>query len=268
MSDAWLAIQALGWVPYLAGAILAVLCGFLSVRINLHRQVFLSAALGQTASLGIAIGLFFEIHDPTWISLCLSFLTLLFVGVALKDRHTPGEVPLGIMFAAGSSGSILFASKSASGREEIMHLLEGDMLFATDAAVLRLGLVAVLLLTLLTFFERQLTFIGFDPKGAEALGYKVAMWHTALLTGIAVSVVLGMECGGLLFTFGCLVIPGAAILQKVQSIPLASTCAALMALLAHTVAYGASFHPAWDLPPAASTVMVLVVLYVVLKLFK
>lgn len=261
MSDAWLAITALGWPPYLAGALLALVCGVLSVRVVLHRQVFLAASLGQTAAAGVAMGFFLHHDHPTVDALVLTTIVILALGRALAERASPGEVPLGVLYAAGAAASMLFVARSAVGREEVSHLLEGDVLFTTEAVVWRLVTVGALLLVALAATGQHLTVIGFDAEGAAALGYRPERWRLGLLLGLAVTVAIGMESGGILLTFGALVVPGAAALRLVRDIGRASALAAVLAVGGHSLGYLVSFHPSWDLPPAATTVALWVVVY-------
>lgn len=267
MSDAWLAITSMGWVPYLSGALLAVLCGALSVRVVLHRQVFLAASFSQTATAGVAMGFFLHHDHPALDALVLTMVVILALGRALAERASPGEVPLGVLYAAGAAASMLFVARSPVGREEVSHLLEGNVLFTTEEVVWRLGAVAVLLLVALAAGGRHLTLIGFDPEGAAALGYNPERWRFALLLGLAITVALGMESGGLLLTFGALVVPGAAALRVARNIGRASALAVVLAFAGHSIGYLVSFHPAWDLPPSATTVAIWVVVYLAARLF-
>jgi ABC-type Mn2+/Zn2+ transport system permease subunit len=262
-----MAIQALGWTPYLAGAVLALCCGVLSVRVVLHRQVFLAASFSQTAAAGVAMGFFLHHDHPALDALVLTVVVILALGRALAERASPGEVPLGVLYAAGAAASMLFVARSAVGREEVSHLLEGDVLFTTEEAVWRLTALAIVTLVALAAGGRHLTLIGFDPEGAAALGYHPERWRLAMLFGLAVTVALGMESGGILLTFGALVVPGAAALRVARNIGWASTLAAVLAVTGHSIGYLVSFHPSWDLPPAATTVGLWVLAYLVARLF-
>lgn len=265
MSEAWEAVQALGWVPYLAGLVLSIVCGVLSVQVVLHRIVFLAAALGQTAAAGIALGLLLGAHHPPAYALALCLAVVLLLGSNVRhgtpSRERASETSLGVLYVAGAAASVLLVNKSAAGREEVMHLLEGDMLFTGTEALSHLVGVGLLVLFFLAASSRHLTLVGFHPEGAAVMGYRVRRWRGALLMAVAAVVAPGLETGGLLLTFGCLVIPGATALLWTRSLLGATLLAASLAGSCLSVAYLASFLPSWDQPPAASTVALLVLTY-------
>jgi ABC-type Mn2+/Zn2+ transport system permease subunit len=264
MSDTFAAVQAVGWIPFMAGLLLAVLCAVLSVQVVLHRVVFLAAALGQAASAGIALGLLLESPHPPFYALGVCLLVVLTMGQGSEKEGRGGrEVSLGVLYVAGAAASILLVSKSAAGREEVMHLLEGDMLFTTWESFFHLALIGAVVLFFLAAASRHLTLVGFHPEGAQVLGYRVSLWRGALLMAVAVVVAPGLDTGGMLLTFGCLVLPGAIALLWTRSLSRATLLAAFVAGASLSVGYISSFLPSWDEPPAATTVALLVGIYLI-----
>jgi ABC-type Mn2+/Zn2+ transport system permease subunit len=265
VSDAFGAIAAIGWTPFMAGFLLAVLCAILSVQVVLHRIVFLAAALGQAAAAGIALGLLVEGHHPPLYALGVCLLVVLSLGGGVgQESSTKGkanETSLGVLYVAGAAASVLLVNKSAAGREEVMHLLEGDMLFTGFDSLLHLVLIGSVVLLFLAACSRHLTLVGFHPERALVMGYRIRLWRGALLMAVAAVVAPGLETGGMLLTFGCLVIPGATALLWTRSLGRATALAAMLAGASLSLGYVVSFLPSWDEPPAATTVAILVVLY-------
>lgn len=256
MNEALEALRELGWNPFWGGVFLAILCGGLSIHVVLHRLVFVAAALSQVSAMGIALGLLFGWRNPSALAGVLGVLTVLWMSRE-KSSHESEEARLGLVYALAGALSILFVSKSPVGKEEVVHLLEGDLLFLAPEALHRLAGAAGLGSILLFLAFPHLVLVGFDPQGAEAVGYRVGRWRLLLLGVLALTVSVGMETGGILMTFAFLVLPALAALALTDHLGWASLGAIGLAVLSHGLGLFLSFHPAWDLPSSASTVAVL-----------
>lgn len=257
MNEALEGLRAIGYPALVGGAVLAALGAALSVQVVLNRIALLALTLGQVSAMGIAACLFLEVPYPTLGALGLSLVAAAALGHRDASPRTSAETWLGVLYAFGAAASLLLVSKSAQGKEEVVHLLEGDLLFIRWGQVGLLAGVAALLLFGLLAGMRHLVLVGFDPDAAGAMGYRVSRWRTAILGGVAVAVAAGMETGGLLFTFALLVIPGAAALRLTADLRLATGLAVAFAVACHAVGLLASFHPKVDLPSAPLSVVLL-----------
>ncbi|GAX62709.1 permease component [Candidatus Scalindua japonica] len=110
--------------------LVAMVCSFLSVYIVLKRIVFVSVAVTQVSSVGIAIALITGLN-PTPISLFFTFLGVVLFSIRFSERRLSNESRIGIGFVVASAASILLVSKSAQGIHEIDDLLYGNILAAT-----------------------------------------------------------------------------------------------------------------------------------------
>lgn len=240
--------------------LMAVLGGLLSVQVVLNRVVFVSAAIAQVAAAGIAAGLLLGL-PPLACSAGAALVAVAVLSARLERARISAETTLGILYAAGAAASILLVAKSPAGHEEVMHLLEGNLLFATDGAVWRLAVLTLVVGTIQVGMRHHFVLVGFDPDGAQAAGYRVGSWRLALFACIGAAVAAGMEYGGILLTFADLVLPGAIGLSVSGRIEGAMAVAVAVALGAHGIGIWASYVPAWDLPPAPTIVALLVALY-------
>lgn len=257
MNEAFEALRAIGLPALAGGLVLALLCGVLSVHVVLNRVALLALTLGQVSAMGIALGLLLG-FSPTLGAVTFSLVAVLALGNRRASTRTTSESWLGVLYAGGAALSLLFVSKSAIGKEEVVHLLEGDLLFIGWYRVAALAGISLVLLALEAASFRHLVLVGFDPDGAAAMGYRVRGWRTGLLVGVALAVAAGMETGGLLATFALLVVPGAAALRLTADLRRATLLAAGFGMAAHLVGLVLSFHPLVDLPSAPLSVVVLV----------
>lgn len=263
MGEALEGLMGFGRVAFLTGALVAGVCALLSVQVVLNRIVFVSAALGQVAAMGIALGLLKELGhgEVLAVSVVATAAAVAFLAARLERGALPLETRLGVVYVTGSATSILLVSKSAAGKEEVVHLLEGSLLFAEWREVWMLSAVLTIVgLALLASF-RHLVLVGFDPEGARAMGYRVERWRLLLFALVGLAVATCMHSAGLLLTFAYLVLPGSVALHWTASLPGATALAVGVAVTAHAAGLLASFHPTWDLPPGPVVVVMLFLAY-------
>lgn len=257
MSEALTTMLEFGRAHLAIGALVALLCGLLSVQVILNRIVFVAAALGQLAAAGIALALLMHL-DHTACSMAATFLGVVYLASRRESRSLPAESRLGIVYVTGGALSVLLVVKSAAGREEVSHLLEGSLLFATWDEVGHLATVVLLVAGVLSAAFRHLVLVGFDPDGARAMGYQVEAWRGLLYLLVGLAVGASTHSTGLLLSFSYLVLPGAIALTWVRSLRLATVASALVAVAASVLGLWISYNPAWDLPPAPVVVLLLV----------
>jgi len=204
--------EVMKW-PLAASLILPPLLVYLGLHVVSREVIFVDLALAQVATLGSCVGLIlgFGINDPTtfWISLGVTFLGAAFF--SWSRGRTRGGVPqeaiIGITFVVAAAGVILLLSRVAGGKEELEHLLTGDILNVTGAQV---GLRAALFAGLAAFyatFHRRFALISTDPEQAFAQGIKVRLWDFLFYAAFALVVVSFVRVAGVLLTFAYLIVP-------------------------------------------------------------
>jgi ABC-type Mn2+/Zn2+ transport system permease subunit len=165
------------------------------------------------ATLGTCVALLLGHHfnDPItfWISLGVTFLGAAFFSWsrASRKRNVPQEAIIGITFVVAAAGVILLLSRVAGGKEELEHLLTGDILNVTSAEV---GQRAALFAALAIFygsFHRRFALISSEPEQAEAQGMKVRLWDFLFYAAFALIVVSFVRLAGVLLTFAYLIVP-------------------------------------------------------------
>jgi zinc transport system permease protein len=196
-------------VALLAGALLPPL----GLWIVMQRVVFLGVTLSQVAAAGVALGLL--LHLPA-LPLGLLLCALMVAGLARRTTGgigSGGDSALGAAFCLASALALLFISRSPADLDQVSHILHGNLIFATQADVYRMG-AALLGGTLLigACFPRVL-FCAFDGETAAALGLRVRRWLLLLFGVLAVVLTLSMRTTGALLTFALLVLPSLAALQ-------------------------------------------------------
>ena len=259
MNDFGLAWEVMKW-PLAACLVLPPLLVYLGLHVVKREVIFVDLALAQVATLGTCLALIFGFHFDDratfWISLAVTFF-----GAALfswtrgsKRTEVPQEAIIGITFVVAAAGVILLLSRVAGGKEELEHLLTGDILNVTSSEVAqRAGVFAALALFYGAFHDR-FALISSDVEAAAARGLRVRLWDFLFYAAFAVVVVSFVRVAGVLLTFAYLIVPA------VCAVMLANTWLSRLAIgwgiaaLSSLVGLFASYK--LDLPTGAAVVCV------------
>ena len=204
--------QVMRW-PLAACLILPPLLVYLGLHVVEREVIFVDLALAQVATLGTCVGLImgYDFNDRItfWISLGVTFL-----GAALfswsrssKKRPVPQEAIIGITFVVAAAGVILLLSRVAGGKEELEHLLTGDILNVTGAEVGQRTVIFGVLAAFYAAFHKRFALISSDPVSAFAQGIKVRLWDFLFYAAFALVVVSFVRVAGVLLTFAYLIVP-------------------------------------------------------------
>ncbi len=204
--------EVMKW-PLAASLILPPLLVYLGLHVVEREVIFVDLALAQVATLGTCVGLIMGYHFDDrvtfWISLGVTFL-----GAALfswsrssEKRPVPQEAIIGITFVVAAAGVILLLSRVAGGKEELEHLLTGDILNVTGAEVGQRAALFVILAVFYAAFHKRFALISSDPAAAFVQGLKVRLWDFLFYAAFALVVVSFVRVAGVLLTFAYLIVP-------------------------------------------------------------
>ena len=199
--------------PLAACLLLPPLLVYLGVHVVKREVIFVDLALAQVATLGTCVALIlgYHFHDRItfWISLGVTFLgAALFSWSRSSQRGpVPQEAIIGITFVVAAAGVILLLSRVAGGKEELEHLLTGDILNVTGAEVGRRAALFAVLAGFYATFHRRFALISADPAAAFTQGMRVRLWDFLFYAAFALVVVSFVRVAGVLLTFAYLIVP-------------------------------------------------------------
>jgi zinc/manganese transport system permease protein len=199
--------------PLAACLLLPPLLVYLGVHVVKREVIFVDLALAQVATLGTCVALILGYHFDDritfWISLGVTFLgAALFSWSRSSQRGpVPQEAIIGITFVVAAAGVILLLSRVAGGKEELEHLLTGDILNVTGAEVGRRAVVFAALASFYAAFHQRFALISEDPARAFAQGVRVRLWDFLFYAAFALVVVSFVRVAGVLLTFAYLIVP-------------------------------------------------------------
>src|ERR1041385_3452962 len=207
-------LSVMQW-PLVACLVLPGILVYLGLHVVRREVIFVDLALAQVATLGTCIALLMGLHfeDPPtfWISLAVTFVGAAFF--SWTRSRTKSEVPqeaiIGITFVVAAAGVILLLSRVAGGKEELEHLLTGDILNVTAKEVAQRAAVFAALAAFYGAFHNRFALISSDPARAYAEGLHVRVWDFLFYAAFALVVVSFVRVAGVLLTFAYLIVPAA-----------------------------------------------------------
>lgn len=256
---------------YLAGWWIGLLLSLVGVLVVARDQIFLTAAVSQASSFGIALGMslgsLIAVEHLAWLR-SDSFLSVMAVAFAIiatlvtaRGNHTgreSAEAITGWVFLISAAGSVLLLAHSPYSLEEIHRLLSSSIIGASRADVWVFAMLFGLTAVLIAAFHRRILLFAMDPTMATAVGMKLTPWAVASAAWLGLAAGLAMRASGMLYTFGCLVLPALVAKNVSREIRTMFFIAPAVALGTGAVGFILANH--YDYPPAQMTVALLCVL--------
>ncbi|MDP9178684.1 MAG: metal ABC transporter permease [Gemmatimonadota bacterium] len=211
-SDLQVVWEVMKW-PLAACLLFPPLLVYLGLHVVRREVIFVDLALAQVATLGTCVALLMGYHFDDritfWISLAVTFLGAAFFSWSRSTEKgpVPQEAIIGITFVVAAAGVILLLSRVAGGKEELEHLLTGDILNVTKGAIGQRILVFAALGAFYAAFHQRFVLISSDPERAFASGIQVRLWDFLFYAAFALVVVSFVRLAGVLLTFAYLIVP-------------------------------------------------------------
>ncbi len=247
--------------PIYCAAAAGFVLGFLGVYVLLRRMVFVSAAVTQSAGLGVALAFYSAIHlgfafDPIYGAIGLSLITTTLLLADPQPRlGITRESVLGLAFALSGGAAVVVGAKIAQEANQISAILFGTAVLVR-AEDLRAVLIVGALVTVIHFWAfRGLAFATFDPGAARVQRLPVTALSAVILLSIGLMVGVSARALGALPVFAFSTLPAtAALLVSRRRMRLTFLLAALGGAVAGVGGYLLAFFK--ELPVGASQTVV------------
>jgi manganese/iron transport system permease protein len=246
----------------LLGAVAAVV----SVFVVLRRLAFVSDVLTHTVFPGVVVG--FVVAGTggiVWGALVFAVLSAVLVTVLSARARVTEDASMAIVLTGFFAVGVILVSRRASFTTDLTAFLFGRILTVDRAQLVQTAVLGAAVLVLLAALGKELMLRAFDPAGAEARGYRVALLDLVLNLAVAVVVVAAVRAVGTVLVIALLVVPGAAgrlVSDRLAGITLIAIVVAMLAgWLGLVASWQASVHHGLRLASGATVVLVLVALY-------
>lgn len=258
---------------YVAGWEIAILLSLVGVIVVARDQIFIGAAISQASVLGLTAGMWLvrlaSFSTGGWyqIDLLVSLFGGAFaVGGALltanpgSARRESREAITGWVFLLGIGASVLLVAHSPHGLEEVHRLVISTLIGATALDAILFSLMLVMTVLLFAVWRDEILLLLFDQEMARAAGLRTVLWDRLLYVWIGLTVAFSLRVSGMVYTFGCLVLPPLFARILCREARMMLIVSPTMALATTLAAFVLAHH--YDFPPAhlAVTLMVGVVM--------
>jgi ABC-type Mn2+/Zn2+ transport system permease subunit len=274
MIEDFLLSWPLFYKAYIAGWLIAVLLSMAGVVVVARDQIFIGAAVSQASALGIAVAL--RIGDVLGRYLTslrtdgfLATMAVVASSVAAlattrsRGGRTSHEALTGWVFLFSASVAVLIVSNSPHGTEEVHRVLVSTIIGATAGDLAVFGALGLATMILVAVAHRRLLLLATDPAMAAALGMRTELWDAAMSLWLGLVVGLSIRAAGVLYTFGCLVLPALIAASVCREMRPLFIVAPLVAIGTGALGFVLAHH--YDFPPAQMTIALLCALLAVAR---
>jgi len=248
------------FIPFIACLILTGIHCYLGIHILMRGVIFVDLALAQVAALGAAVAIALG-HGAGSTDAYLFALGFTILGAAVfsvgrfREQRVPQEAVIGIVYAVTSAVTILVLSRSAGDRDEIEHMLVGQLLFVGWPTIVKTLAIYIPVALLHVALRRPFFAISRHGEGATPTRARLLLWDFVFYATFGVVVTSSVQIAGVLLVFCFLIVPAAcAALFATGVMPrlLLGWAIGALASLAGLFASGR-----WDLPTGPAVVAAL-----------
>ncbi|HLQ38788.1 MAG TPA: metal ABC transporter permease [Planctomycetota bacterium] len=255
---------------YLVALLLAAMLPLFGIVLVLRQQVFLSAALGQASTLGLAVGLWLGMgaehapgssHEETLalgLALVAGVATAVLSLRALSARGSHLEARSSWVFLLGGSASVLLLANAPHGMHEVQRLLLSSILGASPADVWIAAVALVLLVVLVLCFKNRVLLWAMDPVTAQVHGSSPLRYDLEVGIALGLMTAFASHAAGSLFAFGVMVLPVLLARELCTSLRAVLWSAPLSSVLLVAVSLFVAYSA--DLPPGQVAVALMAIL--------
>lgn len=238
---------------YISALLIGLSLSLMGVVVVARGNVFVAAAVAQASMLGVALSLFFSLGQPVLMAVFFSVgASLLVARKHQEGGDSTSEEMTGWIFLASGSLSVLLLARMPYGLKEIQSLFSSSIIGAGSSDIVVFGVLVVLFVVFLLLRMRRLTLYLSDPVMAAAVGANIFLWSIAIASSLGLTTGLAIRSSGMLFTFGCMVLPAQMAKNLCRDIPGMFWVAPLLAF--GCVLLGLILGNYYDLPPAQTVV--------------
>jgi zinc transport system permease protein len=248
----------------LLGAIFAsITAGLAGTYVVSRRMVFLSGGITHASFGGIGVGYFLGINPVLGAAVfgIMSALGVEYLSVKQKIRE---DSAIGILWAFGMAIGIIFIYLTPGYTPNLMSYLFGSILTVSNADIIALGTMSVILILYFGVFYRTILYISFDEVFARTYSSYVDIFRYVTTSLIALTIVLNIRMAGVVLVISLLTIPPniAMLFTKVYfKIVIWSI---LSGFVGTAAGYAISYYA--GIPVGATIIFTLVIIWVLAKL--
>lgn len=192
---------------FIAGGLIALICGLMSYFVVARKTAFASHALGHISLTGASGAVLLGLSAITG-QLIVNLIAGIFMGL-LGDKIKKNDISVGIVltFFLGLGTYFLFLYQSGySG--SIMAILVGNILTVSMSQIWLLIVLSLMTIGLMAVIARPLFISSLDPSFAISKNISIRLLSVLFFIGLAITVSMACQIVGILLVFSLLIGPG------------------------------------------------------------
>ena len=240
------------------GILVACTCAIAGTFVVLRGLAFVGDALAHGVLPGIATAMLLGFSGILGAAVGAA---VMMGGVSIVTRkfRLSGDTAIGLLFVGMLSLGVVITSRSTSFVGDLARILFGELLgiSTTDLAWQFAALVIVGAIAFVS--RRPFLLLSVDDGLARTSGFSARLFHSVMLTMVAITVIASFQTVGTLLVLGMLIAPaatGSLFARRIESMML---IAALVGSLSTYIGLLISYH--YDLAAGASIVLTAVVIF-------
>jgi zinc transport system permease protein len=195
-----------------AGLILAIIAPLIGMFLVVRGYSLLADALAHVSLLGVALALFFKI--PVFFgALGVSLLAALGMERLRTSGRVFGEAIIALFLSSSLALSVVIISAAKGLNVNLLSYLFGSLTTVQSLDVWILAVLAIVIISFLFFFYRELFLFALDEDLARVSGVRVRIISTVFMILAAITVTAALQMVGVLLIGALMVVPVLAAMQ-------------------------------------------------------
>jgi ABC-type Mn2+/Zn2+ transport system permease subunit len=242
----------------IAGILVSVLTGLISVFIVLRKMSFIGAGISHAAFGGVAIGFFTGIN-PLVTAIIYSILVAIGIESTGRRGRISEDVSIGIFYSVSMALGVALVSLSRSYNVDLFGYLFGNILAISQTDIfLTIGTFA-LVTAFVVIFLKDLFLSAYNEELAQISGVPVSLLNRLFMIALAVTIVISIRIVGIILVSALLVIPGATARLFAKGLRSMLVLSCLTGVF--SVISGLILSYQYDIAPGASIVLVSAIIF-------
>jgi len=218
-----------------------------------RRLALLGDGIGHIALTGVAVGLLTG-RAPLLTAVIAAALGAVVIELLRTYGHTSGDVALALLFYGGIAGGVLITGLAGESAATLNSYLFGAITTVSDADLMIVVALAVVVLCLAIGLAPQLFAVCQDEEYARVSGVPVRAYGLLVAVLAAVTVTVSMRTVGLLLVSALMVVPVATAQQLTRSFRATFAAATVVGVVASVSGVVVSFQA--DTAPGPTIVLI------------
>jgi len=259
---------------FIAGLLASIACGIIGTYVVVKRVVFISGGIAHTTFGGIGFAYYLQslgivIIEPLVGALIFALIAAIIMGLPFIRTRVREDSTIGILWVVGMALGVLFLNQVD--RSEILvqdpvSILFGNVLLIKMQDIyLMIGLLILIIFVTIILYK-DLHILTFDEEFARISGINVDILYLVLMVLIALTTVVLIKVVGVVLVIAMLTIPAAISNLFTHNLKNMMFFAIVIGCI--VTFFGSLMSLNFDLPPGATIVISLALLFIVALILK